>query len=349
MKIVYAPKHYGHGGAMELMFNRMVPMFDRPERMEKVLEQLRACGYPAPLEPEEFTLEALYRVHDAAYVNFLMTAHDRWEKEVGDGRFATAYMFGMRGMKQGPLTSIHSYLSYYTFDVCVPFVAGTWEAIKSSVDIVLTAQKIVQQGEPSAFALLRPPGHHASQDLAGGYCYLNNAAIAAQAFLDQGGSRVAILDVDYHHGNGTQRIFYERRDVLYASIHADPQEEYPFLLGFANERGEGAGEGCNLNLPLPKRSAWPDYVKALAQAVAEIRHYRPDVLIVSLGVDAYKDDPVSAFALESEDFEKMGRAIGELGLPTLFVMEGGYAIEAIGINVANALNGFERTQAGKDH
>jgi acetoin utilization deacetylase AcuC-like enzyme len=220
-------------------------------------------------------------------------------------------------------------------------VAGTWEAIKDAVDATLTAQAIVQGGEPAAFALCRPPGHHASHDLAGGYCYINNAAVAAQAFRDQGASRVAILDVDYHHGNGTQRIFYEREDVLYVSVHGRPEEEYPFLLGFAEERGAGAGEGFNLNLPLPKGTAWDAYAKALAAGLAAVRDYAPDVLVVSLGADAYKLDPVSAFALESEDFTSIGQAVRTLGLPTLFVMEGGYAVEALGINIVNTLSGFE--------
>jgi acetoin utilization deacetylase AcuC-like enzyme len=340
VKIVYGRNHRGHSGAMELMFNRMVPMFDRPERMDKILGRLEDCGYREILEPDSFGLDPIHRVHDPGFVAFLKSAYNRWEEEVGDGRFATAYMFGMRGMKQRPGNSIHAMLSCYTFDVCVPFVAGTWEAIKSSVDTVLTAQALVQKGEACAFALCRPPGHHASQDLAGGYCYLNNAAIAAQAFLDQGASRIAILDVDYHHGNGTQRIFYERPDVLYISIHGSPEQDYPFLIGFADEHGAGGGEGYNINLPLPKRTAWPQYQAALDTGLKAAQRYEADVLIVSLGVDTYKEDPVSAFALESGDFTEIGRAIGEFGKPTLFVMEGGYALDGVGVNVVNVLTGF---------
>jgi acetoin utilization deacetylase AcuC-like enzyme len=340
MKIVYGLNHRGHSGAMELMFNRLVPMFESPERMDRILGRLKECNFPAPVESDNFSLDPVHRVHDPGFVAFLMSAYKRWEEETGDTHFATAYMFGMRGMKQSPGKSIHSMLSCYTFDVSVPFVAGTWEAIKSSVDTVLTAQRLMQNGEASVFALCRPPGHHASQDLAGGYCYLNNAAIAAQAFRDQGAARVAILDVDYHHGNGTQRIFYERSDVLYVSIHGRPEEEYPFLLGFAEERGAGLGEGYNVNLPLPKRTSWPVYRSALDTALAAVRRYGADVLVVSLGVDAYKEDPVSAFALESEDFTEIGHAIGELAKPTLLIMEGGYAIDALGVNVVNALTGF---------
>ena len=195
-------------------------------------------------------------------------------------------------------------------------------------------------GAPAAFALCRPPGHHASQDLAGGYCYINNAAVAAQAFRDQGAARVAILDVDYHHGNGSQRIFYDRPDILYVSIHGRPEEEYPFLMGFADETGAGAGEGFNVNLPLTKGTLWSAYESALVTAAARIHSYSPDVLVVSLGADAYKDDPVSAFRLESEDFIRIGAAVARLNRPTLFVMEGGYAVEALGVNIVNALSGF---------
>lgn len=337
MKIVYGDRHRGHFGAEELMYNRMVPMFEKPERMDQVLARLRDVKFGELVAARPFELNAVHRVHDPRYVEFLRTAHHRWTTETDIGGFATAYVFGMRGMRQTPGDSIQAMLSCYTFDVCVPFVDGTWTAIKDAVDATLTAQALVQGGERAAFALCRPPGHHASQDLAGGYCYINNAAVAAQAFLDQGASRVAILDVDYHHGNGTQRIFYQRSDVLYATIHGRPEEEYPFLMGFADETGEGAGEGFNINLPLPKGTRWDRYSEALSRATAVIGSYAPDVLVVSLGADAYKDDPVSAFKLESEDFSRIGSAIRKMNLPTLLVMEGGYAVEALGVNIVNVL------------
>jgi acetoin utilization deacetylase AcuC-like enzyme len=174
----------------------------------------------------------------------------------------------------------------------------------------------------------------------GGFCYMNNAAIASQAFLDQGKQRVAILDVDYHHGNGTQDIFYSRNDVLFASIHGDPSEEFPFFLGYADERGEGAGEGCNFNYPLAMGSPWSVWSAALDDACQRIAEYAAEVIVVSLGVDTFKDDPISQFKLDSPDYLAMGRRIAALGKPTLFVMEGGYAVEAIGINAVNVLEGF---------
>lgn len=180
------------------------------------------------------------------------------------------------------------------------------------------------------------------RDLGGGYCYLNNAAIAAQALCDSGADRVAILDVDYHHGNGTQQIFYDRSDVIFISLHGDPRSEFPYYLGYSDETGEGAGEGFNLNLPLPSGTAWKDYSIALNTALARIREFAPEALVVSLGVDTFKEDPISRFRLENDDYLHMGEAIAGLDAPTLFVMEGGYAVEDIGINAVNVLVGFEQ-------
>jgi len=250
-------------------------------------------------------------------------------------------MFGMRGLAQVPdPSSIDAMLSAYTFDVFSPLVAGSWQAVRSAADVAVSGAAAVQGGAGSVFSLCRPPGHHASQDLAGGYCYLNNAAIAAQFHLDRGAARVAVLDVDYHHGNGTQRIFYDRGDVLFVSLHGRPGDEYPFLLGFADEVGVGVGAGCNLNLRMAKGTTMAGYGLALEAAVQRIEDYGPDVLVVSLGVDAYKDDPVGGFLLETADFLRVGEVIARIGRPVQFVMEGGYALDALGANVANVITGY---------
>jgi acetoin utilization deacetylase AcuC-like enzyme len=193
----------------------------------------------------------------------------------------------------------------------------------------------------AAFALCRPPGHHAGREYMGGYCYLNNAAIAAQRCIEQGAKRVAVLDIDFHHGNGTQDIFYDRSDVLFVSIHGDPTVCYPYFSGHANERGAGAGEGFNLNLPLPKGTAMPEFEAALFDASATIARYKADALIVSLGVDTFEGDPISHFRLGTSDYLRIGEMIEGLGVPTLFVMEGGYLVDEIGINAVNVLLGFE--------
>jgi len=205
----------------------------------------------------------------------------------------------------------------------------------------LTGAKIIQDGARSAFALCRPPGHHAAQDMFGGYCFLNNAAIAAQSFRDAGAKRVAVLDVDFHHGNGTQAIFYNREDVLFLSLHGDPEDAFPYFLGGQDETGEGAGEGFNINYPLPPGCPYPKWLGALNDAMSKITSYAPEALVVSLGVDTFERDPISFFKLTSDDFTDYGRRLAKLGLPTLFVMEGGYAVAEIGVNSVNVLDGFE--------
>lgn len=341
MKIIYSDAHHGHGGAMELRGATWVTMAESPERMTMILSALHEAGLRDVNAPSAHALDAALRVHDPDFVGFLERAYPMWEQRHGPGSAAFATMFGMRGLAQKPkLSSIDAMLSAYTFDVYSPFVKGTWTAIRSAFDVTMTGASAIQGGADVVFSLCRPPGHLASSDLAGGYCYLNNAAIAAQFYRDQGAGRVAILDFDYHHGNGTQRIFYDRSDVLFVSLHGQPEEEYPYLLGFADETGSGIGEGFNLNLPLPPGTRFDTYGPALDHAIRRIRAYAPDMLVVSLGVDAFEGDPVGGFRLQTADFRKIGQAIARLELPSHFVMEGGYAVEALGANVAAVLTGY---------
>jgi acetoin utilization deacetylase AcuC-like enzyme len=248
--------------------------------------------------------------------------------------------FPARRMQLRVPNNIDGKAGYYALATETAITGGTWTAAQSSAAVAQTAQRMVAGGERAAFALCRPPGHHAAIDMYGGYCFLNNAAIAAQMFLDRGAKRVAVLDIDFHHGNGTQDIFYRRRDVLFASLHGRPEDAYPYFLGYADEKGEGDGEGSNLNYPMPSGTNYEVWGGALEDACKRIAAYAPEALVVSLGVDAFKDDPISFFKLESEDFTRGGARIEKLKLPTLFVMEGGYNIEAIGINTVNVLEGF---------
>lgn len=340
MKLIYSDDHRDHAGTMEMRYDRLIPMSESPERMDMIMRALAMAGFADVVAPCAYGLEVVHQIHDPAFVNFLERCYPLWEAEFGPGGFATAYTFGMRGMAQVPNESVHSMLSCYTFDVCVPFVKGTWAAIRSAKDVALTGVDIIQQGEGAAFSLCRPPGHHASRDMAGGYCYLNNAAIAAQAHLNAGAERVAIIDIDYHHGNGTQAIFYDRPDVFFASLHCRPEDEYPFLMGYATETGEGAGKGYNLNLPMPRGTDYSTWGPTQAVALGRIRIYAPDVLVVSLGVDTFAGDPVGGFELQSPDYLDIGRQIRALDRPTHFVMEGGYAMSALGTNVANVITGY---------
>ena len=196
------------------------------------------------------------------------------------------------------------------------------------------------EGARAAFSLSRPPGHHAGADFFGGYCFLNNAALAAQHLRDAGMDRVAVLDVDYHHGNGTQAIFYDRPDVFFASLHGDPRTEYPFFLGYADETGAGKGDGANLNLPLPRGTDYAHWSDALEVALAAIERFGADALVVSLGVDTFAGDPISGFQLQSTDYLRMGERLQQMGLPTVLVFEGGYAVEEVGINAVNVLQAF---------
>ncbi len=253
-----------------------------------------------------------------------------------------AFTWPAQGMRRDVAPrDIDGMLGFYSFDAGATFVEGTWEAVRASHDVALTAAALVQGGARAAFALCRPPGHHAGRRMMGGYCFINNAAVAAQWLRDQGAARVSVLDIDYHHGNGTQEIFEARGDVQVVNIHADPMVEYPYYLGHADERGTGAGEGANLNLPLPQGTGFAAWRAALEVGCAAVADFAPDALVVSLGVDTFHGDPISAFRLDTPDYPVIGAGIRDLGLPTVFVMEGGYAVEEIGVNAVGVLTGFE--------
>jgi acetoin utilization deacetylase AcuC-like enzyme len=340
MKTIFSPRHAGHAGNLELVAGAIVPAFEMPSRAEYVRARVESERLGPILPPNEHDLAAAKKVHRSDYIDFLPTVWPLW---LESGRTGTAmpYTWPTRGLRGDvrPET-IDALLGYYSFDAGATFVAGTWDAIKSSYDVALTAAALVKQGERSAFALCRPPGHHAGAGFMGGYCFINNAAVVAQWYRDNGAARVSILDVDYHHGNGTQEIFYDRPDVQVLNLHGDPMVEYPFFLGHADECGAGAGEGFNHNYPMPFGTAWDAWSAALEDACAKLAAYRPDVVVVSLGVDTFEKDPISRFKLKTEDYPKIGSRIAKLGLPTLFVMEGGYAVEEIGVNAVGVLTGF---------
>lgn len=341
MKTIFSPRHAGHAGNVELMAGAVVPAFEMPSRAEIIRKRIDAVGLGPVSEPDEHDLATARKVHASDYLDFLPTAWPEWERA---GRSGTAMpmTWPTRGLRGDVVPeSIEAKLGFYSFDAGANFVAGTWDAIKSSHDTALTAAGLVAGGERAVFALCRPPGHHSGSNFMGGYCYVNNAAVAAQWLRDNGAGRVSILDVDYHHGNGTQQIFYERDDVQVLNLHGDPMVEYPFFLGHADEKGAGAGEGHNHNFPMPFGTGWQEWSAAHDEACARLSAYKPDIVVVSLGVDTFERDPISQFKLVTEDYPKIGRRIAALGLPTLFVMEGGYAVEEIGVNAVGVLTGFE--------
>ncbi|HEY1630368.1 MAG TPA: histone deacetylase family protein [Rhizomicrobium sp.] len=341
MKTFYSSTHLGHAPKEEFEGGRLTPAVEVPERVERVKARIEERKLGLVLPPERFGLEPVARVHDAAFVQFLSGAYDEWRKAYWrDTADAIPSSFPLRGLRDRRGGDIESKLGSYCFDTATPITKGTWDASLAGVNVALSAAQAIRDGARAAFALARPPGHHASRDLFGGYCYLNNVAIAAQWLLDQG-LRPAILDVDYHHGNGTQAIFYGRGDVLFVSIHADPRFAYPHYLGFADERGEGAGEDANLNLPLPRKTDWSAYAPALDAALRRVEAFGPDVLLVSLGLDTFEGDPICRFKIGTEDYLRMGERLARLGKPTLFVFEGGYNLDALAEITCNVLEGFE--------
>jgi acetoin utilization deacetylase AcuC-like enzyme len=339
MKVVYSEDHRLHFPQGELYGGEFVTPFERPSRVEYILRELKKRKMDDLMAPARLDMKSVAKVHDKGFLEFLESAWSEWTKAGFRGEIIPTG-FAARGMRAKKPNHIDGKVGYYILSMETCITAGTWEAAVSSAAVAQTAQKLVAAGAPSAFALCRPPGHHAHHDMYGGYCFLNNAAIAAQGFRDQGAKRVAILDVDFHHGNGTQDIFYARNDVLFCSLHGQPEDAFPYFLGYKDEKGTGKGEGFNINYPMPPGAKYDVWGKALKAALGQIKRFKPDALVVSLGVDTFKDDPISFFKLTSEDFRTYGGAIAKAKLPTLFVMEGGYAVEAIGINTVNVLDGF---------
>ena len=317
---------------------------ETPERAELVLAEFERRGLGKVVTPHGVSLASLERIHTPRYLHFLRNAWNEWMAldPSNAGRDAVPVVWPIRGMRSDiEPDGFGARMGLYSMDAFTPITAGAWIAAKSGADCAINAAHALRLGQRGAFALTRPPGHHAGADFFGGYCYLNNAALATQHLLDDGANKIAVLDIDYHHGNGNQDIFYKRGDVLCISIHADPRRAYPYYLGHADETGDGEGAGFNMNLPLPPGTTAAQWFAALETACIKLQGFAPDALVVSLGVDTFAGDPQSTFALQSADYLRIGERIGYLGLPTAFVFEGGAVVAEMGINVVNVLEGFE--------
>lgn len=311
---------------------------DFAESPARVASMLDAIGEVEA--PRDHGIDPILAVHDADYVEFLQNAHADWLSAGREGD-AIGYAFPAVRRRKLDLSRIDGRLGAYGFDAATPIASGTWDAAYWGAQTALSAFEEAVNGARSAFALCRPPGHHSGRDYFGGYCFLNNAAIVAQRAVDEGLGPVAILDVDYHHGNGTQDIFYQRSDVLFASIHADPATDYPYFWGHSDETGEGDGEGATFNQPLPRGTTWETYGPALEKALERIASFGAKFLVVSYGADTFEADPISAFKLTTQDMGRIGERVATLGLPVVTVMEGGYNIGALGSNVVAFLSGLE--------
>ncbi|MEP6501751.1 MAG: histone deacetylase family protein [Betaproteobacteria bacterium] len=344
MLIFHNPAHHAHEGRNEMFRGQLVPCHETPARLDYVMAELRRRPMGTLCLPTTVDIDLVRRVHAPAYVDFLATVWDDWVALDASNAAVDVLpsVWPVRGFRTDVTpANFAARVGRFSFDAGSPITAGTWAAAAAGAACAVDAARAVSSGTTrAAMALTRPPGHHAGPDFFGGYCFLNNAALAAQALRDAGATRVAVLDVDYHHGNGTQTLFDARADVLTISIHGDPMTEYPFFLGHADERGSGEGLGYNLNLPLPAGTGFDAWRAGLQRGIDEIARFGADALVVALGVDTFEGDPISRFLLKSDDYRKIGAAIRECCLPTVFTMEGGYAVAEVGVNVVNVLEGF---------
>ncbi|HEX2696607.1 MAG TPA: histone deacetylase family protein [Anaerolineales bacterium] len=342
MKIFYSEAHRRHYPPFEVFDGgQRVPYFENPDRMDRILAALRNTDWAEFVEPSDFRLDPILAVHDADYIRFLASAWDEWLAIVPYGEtpsdksgFLPA-TFALRRNSRPP-KSFLGRAGYYMMDLSAVIVEGTYPAALASANCALSGAKYITENPAPTFALCRPPGHHAGKDYCAGYCFINNAAVAANWLSSKG--KVAVLDIDYHAGNGTQDIFYNRADVLTISIHCDPDYEYPHFIGFSDETGAGRGLGFHHNFPLPAGTDDAAYLAALDKALEVITAYDPTYLVVSAGMDVYKDDPLGTFKVTRDGIQEIGKRIAGLRLPTLVVMEGGYANEELGENVKTFLS-----------
>ncbi|MBK9209427.1 MAG: histone deacetylase family protein [Anaerolineales bacterium] len=345
MKIFYSEEHRKHYPPFEVFDGgKRVPYYENPDRMDKILSALKKTDWAEFIAPVDFGLAPIYATHDEGYIQFLASAWTEWlasDPEIAAAPEQNAFLpatFALRRTPRVPSTLLGK-AGYYMMDLSACIMGATYEAALASANCALNAAQEAVNSQRSAFGLCRPPGHHAGKDYAGGYCFINNASVAANWLSAKG--KVALLDIDYHAGNGTQDIFYERDDVLTISIHGDPDYEYPHYVGFADETGAGAGLGFHKNFPLPKDTDDEGYLSALDEAITMIKNFAPNYLILSAGMDTFKDDPLGTFKVTREGFRKIGKRIADLNLPTVIIMEGGYANEALGTNVVTLLENFK--------
>lgn len=336
MKIFYSEEHRKHEPPFEVFDGGLrIPYMENTDRMDRILEALQQTNWTEFCEPRDFGLDPIHAVHDREYIDFLASGWTEWlASEAKDKSVLLPATFALRRHSRKP-KSVLGLAGYYLMDLSACIVEGTYNAVLASANCALGAAEAIVAGERAAFALCRPPGHHAGKDYAGGYCFINNASVAANWLSSQG--RVALLDIDYHCGNGTQDIFYERSDVLTISIHADPNFEYPHFWGYADETGAGAGMGFHKNLPLEKGTDDRRYLSALEEALSLIRRFEPKYLVVSAGMDIYADDPLGTIKVTTDGIGEIGKRIASLGLPTIVVMEGGYANQVLGTNILRFL------------
>ena len=354
MKAFFSEDQLLHSPQQFMRLGKICAPTDLPARAETLQATLIRRGI-AIEAPPDFGRAPLDGVHSPHYLDFFETAYARWQALAAEGlspgievlpNLHPHYSGRVESLGRPPCPSpsIVAQSGYYLSDLAVPIGPHTWHSALRATHTAVAAADYVAAGHPLAYALCRPSGHHAHFDRAGGFCYLNNSAAAAQR-LRASFAKVAVLDVDAHHGDGTQNIFYQRDDVMTVSLHADPTHYYPFYTGYANELGFGAGEGYNLNIPLPHGSGNDTFLFALDRALDALRAYQPDALVLPLGFDTYKDDPITVLKLDMDAYRAIGERVGALGIPTVVVQEGGYMVEAIGPALDAFLQGMAAVAA----
>ena len=352
MQVVYSPAHLGHDITVETFMGLAIPANEVAERAERIRATLEADGGFMFVPPTGHGEEPITDVHDPGLVRFLEVAWSEVRRQGLDRPFLSADTYPNRQMFEGMSEAAVAALvrepeqaagraGFWGLDTAAPLVAGTYPAALAAVDVALTTADLVLGGATAAYGLCRPPGHHAARSMYGGYCFFNNAAIAAEAIVRATGERVAILDVDYHHGNGSQQIFWRRGDVRYVSIHAHPDRAYPYFLGREDETGEGDGAGENLNLPLRAGADNRDYLEAVDRALEAIAAVPGSIVVVSLGFDTYGLDPIGDFALTTDVYHEVGRRTAAIGRRLVILQEGGYHRPSLGENARAWLRGAE--------
>jgi len=348
MRVFASPLQRLHDPERELESSGFQVPFERPHRAVVILAALAADGRFDIAEPADWGMASIEAVHDPGLVRFLSTAWADYQREQGPTHDVVPDVFAMSRLREGmgevaEPTTTSAKLGWWCFETTTPLTEGTYVAARSAVDVALSTADAVVAGARAAYGLCRPPGHHAGRGLYGGYCFFNNAGVAAHHIATTTGSRVAVLDVDYHHGNGTQQLFYERDDVAFVSLHGDPVRAYPYHTGFADETGNGRGRGSTINLPLAAGVDDEGYLAELDRALDAMDAFEPAVVVVSLGVDTYKDDPICDLAITTEGFQRCGAAVAARDRPLVILQEGGYADAALGANVTAWLHGAAST------
>jgi acetoin utilization deacetylase AcuC-like enzyme len=337
MKVVFSNAQLDHYPKSYLTSGAQAPNPEQPDRANCLLQAALASGLEQ-VAPDDHGDDVIAAVHTSTYLSFLQNIYTRWCRIDGASDEVVPNVHPISRDDGYPKSAVGQ-VGYHVYDGSCPIAAETWHSARWSAMTAAHAARQVLDGDAACYALSRPPGHHASEDLAGGFCYLNNSAIAAQHLLTKY-QRVAIIDVDVHHGNGTQRIFYERDDVLTVSIHADPIRFYPFFWGYENEIGKGRGEGFNINRPLPRGTGDDEYLVVLGEALAAVSDFAPEALVIALGLDAHESDPFRGMTITTDGFAAIGELLSRISLPTVIVQEGGYLSAELGDNLVSFLRGF---------